>query len=101
MPRSHQFDVTPANWPTNEPAKRAKLSVTRPSGETFTLSLSAGELRSLVRAALTGLGYTKIVRSWHGKQAGWENRIERKVQPAMQMIEGIFPKTTDRVADTA
>jgi hypothetical protein len=60
-----------------------------------TLRLSAGECRRLVRAGLTALGFTKIARAWHGKQAGWENRVERKVFPAMQMIEGIFPKSSD------
>jgi hypothetical protein len=93
MPKAHQFEVTPVGWPTDAPARRAKIFVTTPEGETLSFSLSAGELRSLVRTTLKGLGYTKVVRSWHGKQAGWENRVEKKVQPAMQMIEGIFPKS--------
>ena len=92
MSKSHQFDVAPVGWPTDTPARRAKITITTPGGEDLEFALNAGELRRLVRTGLTGLGYTKVVRSLHGKQAGWENRIEDKVQPAMQVVETFFPK---------
>lgn len=90
---THQFYVAPLDRPGDAPAKRAEISVTTPQGATTTFALTAGELRRLARVALKGLGYTKVVRPWHGKQATWETRIEKMVQPAMLMIEGIFPKS--------
>lgn len=98
MPQSHQFVVQWDDWPTNAPAKRAYLTITRPNGERIVLRLNAGELRRLARAALVGLGYTKVARSWHGKQAGWQNRIEAGVQPIMKMAEMYFPKNPPKSA---
>ena len=95
MPKSHQFWVEYVDWPTNRPARRAKITITEPDGTTHELQLKAGELRSLARTVLTGLGYTKVVRSWHGKTAGWENRINRMVQPVMLLVEATFPKVRD------
>lgn len=93
MPSGMKFGVEPAEWPTDTPAHRANIVFRLPTtGELIELSLTAPELRSLARAALMGLGYTKTVRPWHGKQTGWENRVLASVTPAMKMIEGIFPK---------
>lgn len=101
MPKAHQFEATPVGWPTDAPARRSIVTVTEPDGTKHTLRLTAGELRSLVRTALVGLGYTKITRPWHGKQAGWENRIMASVTPAMKMIEGFFPKSTTSTTKSA
>jgi hypothetical protein len=45
---------------------QAEITITEPDGTAHELQLKAGELRSLARIALTGLGYAKVVRSWHG-----------------------------------
>lgn len=89
----HKFEVTySGDRPTpSGPANRAELRITEPSGDVTILRLNSSELRSLQRAALQGLGYTKVARDSGQWDSTWSEDIKQKIDPILVVTKAIFP----------
>ena len=91
MPR-HTFHATyEGDRPASGHATRAVIRITKPDGDVIPLVLTPAELRSLQRAALLGLGYTKVDRSTGQWDTTWQGDIEKKIDPILVVTKATFP----------
>ena len=87
------FDVEP-NWPeAGKAASRVVLNVIyKPTGSVTPIEdLGPAELRSLVRAAVRGLAFTKVKRPWGQWKTTWDARVDIKVAPILALIDSLLP----------
>lgn len=102
MPKGYTFRITHGDWPSAGPARKAVLTIVDPSGEEIlTVRLGVAELRSLLKAVATGLGYVKVSRAPGQWRTTWLDDIERRIEPIMVAAQGAFPVPSKKGAGMA
>lgn len=96
--RRYTFGVSySGDRPYEGKASRAEIKITDPDGKTQTFRLSPGELRSLQRVALIGLGYTTVDRVYGQWDSTWQEEIEQKIEPILVVTKALLPVAKPKV----
>lgn len=104
MPRNKRYSfeaIYAGDRPQSGHADRAVIKITDPDGTRTTLELSPAELRSLQRAALTGLGYTKVDRTNGQWGSTWAEDIAQKIEPILVVTKALLPVETPKTPKQA
>lgn len=93
------FTIDPG-WPeAGSPAARVTLGIVyKATGAVTPLELDAAELRSLIRAAVRGLGFTRVARLEGQWWKTWEARVDELVSPVFVIVNALLPKSRRTLA---